>query len=129
MKQDNKELIKEILSYSFQLILFLFLITLLLQQFYPFEVNTRISVNGFMLAVIILGALSILFPPSDMKIGANKKITWKGYFLIIGLGILGAVIIFLKLNSLGWIGYLISILGGLIIIFLSYLIFGKKDED
>ena len=123
-----KESIRQILNISFQIILFLFLITLLLQQFYAFEVNSRINVNWFMFAVIIIGALSILFPPKEQK-RKEEQVTWKDKVLIIFLGILGGVIIFLKLNNLGWIGYVISVLGGLIIILLSWLVLTEKEED
>lgn len=123
-----RESIRQILNISFQIILFLFLITLLLQQFYAFEVNSRINVNWFMFAVIVIGALSILFPPLPPK-KKETPVTLKDKVLIIFLGILGGVIIFLKLNALGWIGYVISVLGGLIIILLSWLVLTEKDED
>ena len=84
-----------------------------------------------MLVVIIFGALSIIFPPAkqEEKIEmGNKEVTKRDIILIIGLGILGGVIIFLKLKSLGWIGYIISILGGLIIVLLSWLLLTEKDK-
>ena len=84
--------------------------------------------NWFMFAVIIIGALSILFPPKEQK-RKEEQVTWKDKVLIIFLGILGGVIIFLKLNNLGWIGYVISVLGGLIIILLSWLVLTEKEED
>jgi len=119
--------LKYIFSYVFQALLFLFLITLLLQQFYPNQVKSYININWFMIIVIIFGALSILFPPEQL-IKKEKPVTIKDYILITGLGILGGVIIFMKINNLGWIGYVISILGGLIIILLSWLILTEKDE-
>lgn len=120
------ETVKQVLNYSFQIILFLFLITLLIQQFYPFEVNSTININWFMFAVIIIGALSILFP--TQKEGDKfHKITWKDYIFVITLGILGGLIIFIKLKDLGWLSGVISILGGLTIIFLSWLVLQEKD--
>ncbi len=127
MNNQTKDLIKQVLNYTFQILLFLFLITLLIQQFYPFEVESRININWFMFAVIIVGALSILFPIKSGEEKGFKKPTWKNLVLIIGLGILGTIIIFLKLKELGWIAYLISILGGLIIILLSWLLLRERD--
>lgn len=118
---------KYIFSYVFQALLFIFLITLLLQQFYPESIKSYININWFMIIVIIFGALTILFPPK-LAIKKEKPITIKDYVFIIILGILGGIIIFLKINNLGWIGYVISILGGLIIILLSWLILTEKEE-
>jgi len=122
------EHIRQILSYVFQTLLFLFLITLLLQQFYPNEINSRININWFMLIVIIFGATSILFPP---KKSAKKQspANWKDFTLIIFLGILGGIIIFLKLKNLKFISYIISVLGALIIVLLSWLVLTEKDDD
>lgn len=121
---------RQIFSYVFQTLLFLFLIALLIKEFYPDFVNSRININWFMLAVIIFGALSILFPPKHKKQEEQEKeVTWKDKVMIIALGILGAIIIFLKLRNLGWIGYVIAGLGGLIIILLSWLILTEKDEE
>ena len=124
---ERTETIKQILNYSFQLIIFIFLITLLLQQFYPFEVNSRININWFMVAVIVIGTLSIIFPTKEKK--KHYKITLKDYIFVVVLGIIGWLIIFLKLNNLGWIGWIISILGGLIIIILSWLVLEDKKDN
>jgi hypothetical protein len=121
------EYVKYIFSYVFQALLFVFLITLLLQQFYPNQVKSYVNINWFMIIVIIFGAVSIIFPPQPV-IKKEKPANWKHFSFIGLLGILGGIIIFLKIKNLGWIGYVISILGGLIIIFLSYLVLTEKDE-
>lgn len=120
---------KSIFSFVFQILLFLFLLTLLLREFYPAHVNSYVNINWFMLIVIVFGAFSILFPSAkqEEKIEDNKEVTRKDIALVIGLGILGAIIIYLKLKGLGWIGYVISALGGLIIILLSWLLLTEKD--
>jgi NhaP-type Na+/H+ or K+/H+ antiporter len=119
---------KHIFSQVFQTLLFLFLIALLIQQFYPSWINSRININGFMFAVILFGAISILFPPKHEK-HSEKPANWKDFIFILLLGIIGGIIIFLKIKSLGWIGYVISILGGLIIILLSWLILTEKEDN
>ena len=120
---------KHIFSFVFQTLLVLFLLTLLLREFYPNTVNAYLNINWFMIVVIVFGALSIIFPPSkNQEMIDMGEPTWKDKALIISLGILGAVIIFLKIETLGWIGYVIAILGGLIIILLSWLILTEKDK-
>ena len=117
---------KHIFRTTFQIMLFLFLITLLLREFYLDAINSLININWFMFAVIIVGAVSILFPPKIKK-EKEKPVTWKDKSLIVILGIIGAGIILLKLKELGWIGYAIAGLGGLIIVLLSWLLINEKD--
>ncbi|MFA5173555.1 MAG: hypothetical protein WC438_00050 [Candidatus Pacearchaeota archaeon] len=125
------EHLRHIFSYVFQTLLILFLVTLLTREFYPDFIDSLININWFMLAVIIIGAISILFPPKqrEFSFDLQRNPTKKDLYLIIFLGILGAVIIFLKLKTLGWISYLISMLGGIIIILLSWLILTEKEEN
>ena len=119
------EHLKYVFSYVLQILLILFLITLLVKEFYPTFVDSMINTNWFMLIVIVFGALSILFPVKREK--RKEEFGWKDKVLTIGLGILGAAIIFLKLRELGWIGYVISIIGGLIIILLIWLILTEEN--
>lgn len=121
------EHLKYIFSYVFQSLLFIFLIALLLQQFYPEQIKSYININWFMIVVIIFGALTILFPQEPF-IKKEKLVDWKDYIFIIILGIVGGIIILLKIKNLGWIGYVISMLGALIIILLSWLILTEKEE-
>jgi hypothetical protein len=124
LNERNIELIenlKYIVGYVFQALLILFLITILAQQFYPDFVKSIFNINWFMIIVIVFGALSILFPHQQSQ-EIKKPISWKDITFILSLGIIGGIIIFLKLKSIGWIGYVISILGGLIIILLSWLV-------
>jgi hypothetical protein len=121
------EYMKYLFSYVFQALLFIFLVTLLLQQFYPTQVKSYININWFMIIVIIFGAVSIVFPPTP-TLKKEKPTTWKDYIFVTALGILGGIIIFFKIKNLGWIGYVISILGGLIIIFLSWMVLSEKSD-
>lgn len=82
-----------------------------------------------MLVVIIFGAISILFPPKPIIKNNQKATTIKDYILILVLGIVGGLLVFIKTKNLGWISYVISVIAGLIIIFLSYLIMNEKDEE
>ena len=118
---------KHVFSFVFQTLLFLFLITLVVREFYPGLVNSYININWFMIVVIVFGALSILFP-IEQQMKEEKEPTKKDFLLVIGLGLIGGVLIWLKINNLGWIGDVIAILGGLIIILLSWLILTEKDS-
>jgi len=109
----------------FQYILILFLLTLLIREFYPDYVNHYININYFVIIVIIFGVITI--STIEEKPRKKQPVIKKDYFLAIFMGILGTVIIFLRLKEIGWIAYLISILGGFLITFLSIL-FLKEDQ-
>ena len=121
------EYVKHIFSFVFQSLLLLFLVVLLLREFFPEIVNAYININWFMVVVIVFGALSILFPVNKAE-EIRSEPTWKDKLLVIVLGVIGTLIIFLKIRTLGWIGYVIAILGGAIIILLSWLILTEKDD-
>ncbi len=122
------EYVKHIVSNVFQFLLFAFLLILLAKEFYPKIINSYVNINWFMIIVIILGAISIIFPPKkeNKEEGKPKK---SDFVLIIFLGVIGAILIYLKLRNLGWISYVISILGGFIIIILSWLLLTEKDNE
>ncbi len=117
-----------VINYVFQTLLILFLLTLIIQQFYPDFIASRININWFMAIVIIFGAISILFPP-ESAIEAKKPASIKDLIFIVILGIIGGIIIFLKLKNTGWISYIISILGGLVIILLSWLVLTEDEKE
>jgi|SRR3989344_5114177 len=120
---------KHVFSFVFQTLLVIFLLTLLIKEFYPDKVNAYLNINWFMIVVIVFGALSIIFPAKNEEIREEKEPTWKDKVLIIALAVLGGIIIYLKLRNLGWIGIVIPILGALIIGLLSWLVLTEKNED
>jgi hypothetical protein len=110
----------------FQGILIIFLLTLLVREFYPDYVDHYISITYFMIVVIVLGAVAILTQREIEPV--YKEPTLFEKILPIPLGIIGAVLVFLKLKEIGWIAYLIAGLAGLLIIFLSYMMFEEEEK-
>ena len=125
MTTENMKINEDLkLSFNqvFQFLLISYLLLLLINEF---KKITFINLNYLMIAVIIFGILTILFP---VKIKQDKtKIKRKHILFIILLGIIGAIIIYLKIKELGWLSYLISGIAGILIILLSYMVL--KDED
>jgi len=124
-KEKLKKAGKNLARSVFQYLLILFLLTLLIREFYSDYVNHYININYFMIIVIILGVITIL--TTEEKKIKKQPVTKKDYLLAVFMGILGVGIICLKLKELGWIAYLISLLGGFLITFLSIL-FLKEDQ-
>ncbi len=123
------EHVKVILSYVFQTLLVLFLVTLLVREFKPTLIDSLINTNWFMIVVIFFGVLSILFSPSYHEPKETKQgVTSKDIILIFALGVIGGIVLFLKLRHLGLIGNVITILGELIIIMLSWLILTERED-
>ena len=123
---DKKETFKKIINYVFQILLLLFLLTLLIQQFFPFKVSSTININWFILFVILFGVVSVIFPHKDEK-KIKKPLIFLNFILVLVLSLVAGILIFLKLESLGRIDYIISTLGGLITGILSWLILAEQD--
>jgi predicted membrane channel-forming protein YqfA (hemolysin III family) len=129
MLKKTEESLRTIANYVFQSLLFLFLVVLLLQQFFPLEVASALNINWFMLVVIVIGALSIFFPPKKLEKRIHEKTTKKDYAFIILLGLIGFLLIKIKTAPLGWLSWAISILGGTIIILLSIMVLEEDEQE
>ena len=118
----NEDL-KTSFNHVFQILLIGYLLLLLVNEF---KKITFINLNYLMIAVIIFGIATILFPIEIKK--QQTKTTKKDIAFIIILGIIGSILIYLKTKELGWISYLISIIAGILIILLSKLVL-EDEED
>ncbi len=115
------ENLKHIFNEVFQFLLIIYLVLLLVNEFKKIEF---VNLNYLMIIVIVFGILTILFPIEQVK--EKFKIKQFHYIYIALLGITGTIIIYLKIKQLGIISYLISIIAGVLIIMLSYMVL--KDE-
>lgn len=109
-------------NYVFQFLLISYLVLLLINEF---KKIIFLNLNYLMIAVMLFGILTILFPAKIKK--EKLKIKRKHVLYIILLGVIGAIIIYIKIKELGWLSYLISAIAGILIILLSYIVL--KDED
>jgi len=115
--------IKKIICTAFQILLIIFLLILLIQQFDPLLIDMNISVNYFLIIILILGVATILTKKEEDEEIYNEleEPTTTYYLFVIFMGISGAFLIWYKLKTMniGYVTYLISGLGGILIIFLS----------
>ena len=116
----------EIINYLFQSILVTYLILLLIEQIWQSSVSSYLNLNYFLIAVIIIGVLDVF---SYHEVKKNEKATLKDYLFISVLGILGFIIIKFKTAQLGWLSWLISIIAGILIILLSFLVLEEDESE
>ena len=115
----------EIINASFQSLLVLYLVLLLAEQIWPYSVSWYLNLNYLLIIVIIAGVLSVFTKQEKRK---KEPITRRDYIYITVLSILGFIIIFIKTEELGWLSYVISIIAGILIFLLSYLVL-EGDEN
>ncbi len=120
-----KESIKELINYVFQVLLVTYLLLLLLEELRNGFVTKFLNLNYVLILVIILGVLTVIFPYEKKHL--KRKIIPLDYFFIAFLGIIGGGIIFYKTKELKWLSYVISVIGGLLIVLLSILVL-EEDE-
>ena len=114
----------ELVNHLFQTLLITYLILLLIEQIYTGFVSTYLNLNYLLILVIASGILDVFSEHKKIE----QKTTKKDYYLIYTLGILGAIIIKYKTADLNYLSWIISIIAGILIILLSYLILEEDEE-
>lgn len=117
------------LNIIFQILLVAYLVLLLANEFFPVPFN----LNYLLIPVIAFGVLTAIFPyePKEEKKDIQKKLVEYKYGMILAfiLGIIGAILIFIKTKDLGWISYIISAISGILIILVGFLIYQEDEEE
>ncbi len=124
--------IKPVIQTTFKTLLIIFLLLLLVQQFDSNLIDRYISMDYFLVVILVLGTLTIATGWGGIWGEQPKEaLTQKEYGLIFLLGTIGAVLIWYKLDSLGagGVAYVVSVLSGAIIIVLSLMIMGWDLGD
>ncbi len=114
-----------IINHSFQTMLVLYLVLLLLEQIKTGFVSNYLNLNYLLVIVIILGILDVFSEHNFIVKKPNKF----DYGFIVALGILGFGIIKYKTIELGFLSWIISIIAGILIILLSFLILSEDEKE
>jgi hypothetical protein len=126
----RNEFLRDTITSTFQLLLFVFLLTLLIHEFKPLYVEHYISLNNFLIIVIVMGVLAVLFEPeSPPEKEQPEELIKKDYVFIAIAGFTGAVIVWYKIKDIGWVSYLIGAMSGILIITLSILMIQESGEE
>ena len=125
MKERVKKALIHLNKNIFQYLLIFYLVILLVQE-YNENFLKFLNMNYTLILTIVLGIITVLtYKPKQVE---KKKLTSLDNYFIYFLGIVGAVLVYFKINDLGWISYLISALSGILIIVLNKLIV-EEDEN
>lgn len=126
----DSESVIHIITTTFQMLLTIFLVTLLIHEFKPLWVEHYISLNNFLIVIIILGILAVLVEPEEPQPAKEaESITRKDYIVISLSGIIGSIIVWYKIKDIGWVAYLIAAMSGVLIITLSILMIEESGND
>ena len=79
--------------------------------------------------VIIVIAFGIITVLTYKPVKKEEIVTKNDYYLIFFLGVLGAILIYMKIKDLGYLAYLISIIAGILIVLLSKLVIEENGEE
>lgn len=122
-------LLKQLFSFSliFYLIIFLF------ERLFPGFVSDVFSLNWVLGGVLVFGVISAFLPEDEDQIeqeNQNNKPVIFDYIFAVALGIIGAALIFWKVKlDNEYLHWLISVLSGLLIIFMGVIVLIAPDED
>jgi PGF-pre-PGF domain-containing protein len=117
--------LSELCSELFNSLLLTFLLLLLIDNIWDNSVTRYLNLNHLMVVVFIFGILS--FYGNKTKTCEIRGAIKKEYITTVGIGILGMMIIWSKINYMDFISYPISIISGLLIMLLSFLMLEDND--
>ena len=114
-----------LVNHLFQILLVTYLVLLLVEEIWNGFVSTYLNLNYLLVIVIIAGVLDIF----SEKIEKDKEaVSKKDYVFAVFLGAVGFFVIKYKTADLGGLSWLISIIAGVLIVLLSFLVLEDEDE-
>ena len=115
----------------FIILLVTYLVLLLIETIFPESVSRYLNLNYWLIAVIITGVVTVLSRQESgtLKEKDEKTINTGSIITFVCIGLIGAALIWYKTREIGWLSYLISLVGGTLIVVLSILIWQKVGEE
>ncbi|MCE8423806.1 MAG: hypothetical protein J5U17_04905 [Candidatus Methanoperedens sp.] len=127
-KNDRFRQLLDLNHEFFSTLLITYLLLLLAETIWEGRVSAYININYLLIIVIISGAVSVLTQKEEEK-PEKVELKTKDYLYIGIMGIAGAFIVWYKIQDIGMLSYLISIVAGVLIILLSILLFEEDEID
>jgi len=105
-----------------------YLILLLIETIFSGSVSRYLNLNYWLIAVIVTGVITVLSRQESEKC-EEKSLDTANIISMVCIGLIGAALIWYKTREIGWLSYLISLAGGILIVLLSILIWQKDGEE
>lgn len=121
---ENLKLFLRINRTIFTIITFIYLLLLIVNQFWDKIFKEYLNINAIFILLLISGALFLIpITKEEKKVSQIRKLERKDIFIFLIMGFICSVLVWAKIKYLGTISYIISGIAGLIILVLSILIF------
>jgi hypothetical protein len=127
IKSPFFEKLGKIFSLLFQLVLFLFLASLLINEIYPDFIPSFMDLSWFLLFIIILGVFTLIFPTNYVE-GIEKQVISRDFVFMVLLGTMIGYNIFLRLKGSQLLGIYFGLICGIATITILLLIILKKRK-
>lgn len=126
MDEEQKKALINLNRLIFQNLLIVYLIILLVREFKPNFISI-LNLNYVLGLIVIMGIITVLtYKPKEEK----KEVTKTDNYIIYFLGVLGAILVFIRIRDMGFVSYLVAIIAGILIILLSrYVLTGNSGAD
>ena len=130
IKSANRflEWCRELVQTLFQMLLITYLMLILLETIFEGSVSSYINMNYLLIIIIVVGVVAVLMEPIKAENIERKHLNRKSIFLMFCAGIVGATIIWYKTQGIGWLAYVVSTGGGVLILLLPMLAWGGSRE-
>lgn len=126
---DIKQRIAAISEEGFHISLITYLVLLLLESIKEQFVSYFFDLNILLGVVLVTGILMALTSSErNETVSSHKPFSWYGRYVAL-LSIGGALLVFYKTESLGALSLVVSIVTGVIIFLLSYVLMHEENEE
>jgi hypothetical protein len=116
--------VKYLINFFFQFFLIIYLILLLVNEFNYF---THFNSTWVLIPTIVFGIITAIFSKEEKERKEDMKTFDK--ILVWFLALIGMILIFIKTKDLGWLSYVISVISGVLIVLVGYLIYEDDGEE
>lgn len=112
----------------FHVLLFSYLLLFLLEQYLPGFVSYNVNLTWMFVMVVITGIVNSLFT-EEKSSQKGTVLRFHDYAFIIMLAITGSILVYIRVKSMGVFSIPLSILSGMVIALLSYLLLAENENN
>ena len=124
---ENLKLFIRINSTIFTIIIIIYLLLLIINQFWNKIFQEYLNINAIFILLLISGTFFLIpITKEEKKVSQIRKLERKDIFIFLIMGLICSVLVWIKIKDFGTISYIISGIAGLITLVLSTLFFNDQ---